>query len=331
MYAIQCGEFNDIVAWSKDGLSFCINNTDAFEKAVLPVVFKPAKWESFARKIARWGFKKIRLTGAYAEKGAGYIHPQFRRGDFALSSLMSCNGSSNDDRSNTEEHQVVSILASLSTSTEASNKPQRDRVVSDADCFIQPRLFQHHLTRMCDENELINATRMVSNPNLRQQTRKQEHAVPSVFHQLRRDPPQDDVGMMQRPFQRNLLSEASKRIPFPSRLPMNYFSPAPASFAGHRRAPQHAPLPTPDDLKSRALMQALRQRQELIKKRKMVIDVLFEESHSRPRYMRRFSGQEGRSKFSIREMDNNRFDSMRNRDQIVQEARAVLDRAIQEF
>jgi len=75
MYAIQCGEFtNDIVAWSKDGLSFCINNTLAFEKAVLPVVFKPAKWESFARKMGRWGFKKIRLRGVVCEKRSR-VHP----------------------------------------------------------------------------------------------------------------------------------------------------------------------------------------------------------------------------------------------------------------
>lgn len=327
MYAIQCGEFNDIVAWSNNGLSFCINNTDAFEKAVLPVVFKPAKWESFARKIARWGFKKIRLTGAYAEKGAGYTHPQFRRGDFALSSLMSCNGSSNDDRSNIEEQHVVSILASLSTSKEPSNTPQRVPVESDAECFIR-----RHLT-MCDGNELVNATRMVSNPNLRQQTRKQELAVPIVFHQLRRDPQQDDVSMMQRPFQCNLLSE-TKRIPFPSRLPMNYFRPAPASAAGRGWEPQQQksracclpPLRTPANLKSRALMHTLIQRHEMIKKRKMAIDVLFENSQSRPHYMRRLSlsAQEGGKKY------DNRFDTMHNKDQqIVEEARAVLDRAIQ--
>ena len=245
---------------------------------------------------------------------------------------MACHGSSDDDRFNTEEQQVVSILASLSTSTEPSNKPQRIRAVSNAECFIQ-----RHLT-VCDGNELVNATRMVSNPNLRQQTRKQEHAVPIAFHKLRRDP-QDDVGMTQRPFQRNLLSEANKRIPFPSRLPMNYYSsPAPASFfAGHGRGNKSSrarffpSLPTPDDLKSRALIHALRQRQELIKKRKMVIDVLFEKSYSRLRYMRRISGQEDGRNFSIREMDNNRFNSMRNKDQIVQEGLSVLDRAIQEL
>ena len=334
MYAVQCGEFNDIVAWSNDGRSFCINDTDAFEKAVFPVVFKPSKWESFARKLARWGFTRIRLTGAYAERGAGYNHPQFRRGDFALSSLMSCSGtSSNDDRSNddrsySEEQQVVSILASLSsTSREQSNMPQKVSVESDAECFIQRPM------AVREGNELV-----ASILNLRQQTRKQEHAAaPTFFHRLRRDPPEDDVGMTQHPFQRTLLSDSTKRIPFPSRLPMNYFSPAPpASFAGgpvRERQQQETSntrclSPALPGLQSRAMMQTLMQRHQLIKKRKMAFDFLVETSQPRrPRYIRRLSEQDGRHKVSVRKMDDNRFDIMRNKDQILREARAVLDRA----
>lgn len=229
MYVVECGEFNDIIAWSNDGLSFCINNTLAFEKAVLPVVFKAAKWESFARKLARWGFRRIRLTGAYADQGAAFIHPQFCRGDFALSKLMSCG---NEDHANTEEQQVVSILASLNSSREPANTPREVRGVSDAACApsgAAPRRAEYFVQRpmaMCEGND-VNATRtMASFPELKA-TRQQEPA-PIVQDLCRKSPKEAGGRMMPRQFQ--MLADPKNSMPwFPAPRSMNYTSSTPAS------------------------------------------------------------------------------------------------------
>jgi len=216
MYVVECGDFNGIIAWSNDGLSFCINNTVAFEKAVLPVVFKAAKWESFARKLARWGFKRIRLTGAYAEKGAAYIHPQFRRGDFALSKLMSCGNE--EDRANTEEQQVVSILASLNTSREPANAPREVRGAPGAayaPSGAAPRRAEYFVRRPMSMNR-HDARTMVSMPVLK--AGKQVPFVPD----LRRDCPKHAEGrMMPRQFQ--ILADPKTIMPwFPGRSGMNH-------------------------------------------------------------------------------------------------------------
>jgi hypothetical protein len=229
MYVVECGEFNDIIAWSNDGLSFCINNTLAFEKAVLPVVFKAAKWESFARKLARWGFKRIRLTGTYAEQGAAFIHPQFRRGDFDLSKLMSC---ANEDHADTEEQQVVSILASLNSSREPANTPPEVRGVFDAACapsgaaLRRAEYFVQRQMAMCEGND-VNATRtMVSIPELKA-TRKQEPAP--IVQDLRRDYPRKAEGrVMSRQFQMLADPKNSSMPGLPARS-MNYTSSTPAS------------------------------------------------------------------------------------------------------
>lgn len=200
MYTIQCGEFNDIVAWSNDGLSFCINNKVAFEKAVLPVLFKPSKFESFARNLRRWGFVKIFLTGAYAEKGAAYSHPNFRRGDYALCKLIS---HGNDDLAKTDEQQeVASILASLITSIKPSSKSQDVTGMADASCvpssstdFSRRRIVSFDnrpMELLCEEvneQELANATRIDSNRIVRaRRERGQERNVPILHQQLLRVP-----------------------------------------------------------------------------------------------------------------------------------------------
>jgi hypothetical protein len=198
MYTIQCGEFNDIVAWSKDGLSFCINNKVAFEKAILPVLFKPSKFESFARNLRRWGFVKISLTGKLAEEGVAYSHPDFRRGDYALCKLMS---HGNDDLANTDEQQeIASILASMNTSITPSNRSQHVTGMADSSCAHSSSTDSSRRRRivsfdnrsmvlLCDEGneqELANATRIVSNRIVR--ARREHEQVPILHQQFLRVP-----------------------------------------------------------------------------------------------------------------------------------------------
>lgn len=51
MYAIECGDYRDIIDWSPSGLAFIIINPKKFENTVLPDIFKDAKFNSFDRKV----------------------------------------------------------------------------------------------------------------------------------------------------------------------------------------------------------------------------------------------------------------------------------------
>ncbi|KAG9415388.1 kinase-regulated stress-responsive transcription factor skn7 [Aphanomyces cochlioides] len=49
-----------IAAWTRNGTSFVVYNSDAFEKTIIPQYFKPVKFESFARQLNSYGFRKAK-------------------------------------------------------------------------------------------------------------------------------------------------------------------------------------------------------------------------------------------------------------------------------
>lgn len=49
----------DVMCWTPSGDAFCILNQDLFVEFVLHKYFHNVKFESFARKMRRWGFKKV--------------------------------------------------------------------------------------------------------------------------------------------------------------------------------------------------------------------------------------------------------------------------------
>jgi len=94
MYAIEVGEYSDIVSWSKDGTSFVVKDPQSFTLRVVQVLFQMAKFDSFTRKLGRWGFAKKRDTEKKKVLFGGrlvalptptlFCHPSFQRGDFEL-------------------------------------------------------------------------------------------------------------------------------------------------------------------------------------------------------------------------------------------------------
>ena len=94
MYALEVGEYNDIVCWSKDGKSFVVMNPQSFTSRVLQVLLQMSKFDSFTRKLSRWGFAKRRdaekrkiLCGNTIVPCASttfFCHPSFQRGDYEL-------------------------------------------------------------------------------------------------------------------------------------------------------------------------------------------------------------------------------------------------------
>lgn len=101
MYVLECGKYTNIVNWKidkeHDEHHFIVNNIDDFTKQVLPSFFKVAKYDSFQRKLYRWGFIKTRRSKAEKKKepkSVCYVHPCFRMGDYSGAALMTCSGTS---------------------------------------------------------------------------------------------------------------------------------------------------------------------------------------------------------------------------------------------
>ena len=101
MYVLECGKYTDIVNWKIDTEHeehhFIVHNIDEFTKQVLPSFFKVAKYDSFQRKLYRWGFVKTRRSRAEKKKepkSVCYVHPCFRMGDYSGAALMACSGTS---------------------------------------------------------------------------------------------------------------------------------------------------------------------------------------------------------------------------------------------
>jgi len=83
----ECGH---AVTWLPDGKSFVIVSPQAFTADVLPHYFKTAKFESFTRKLNRWGFKRIvSRDGGGASHAVVYLHEYFRRDAPELCNRMS--------------------------------------------------------------------------------------------------------------------------------------------------------------------------------------------------------------------------------------------------
>jgi len=78
MQMLDSGDLSGVMYWSGYGDSFCINTTEFGEK-VLDVYFQGSKFESFVRKLNRWGFKRTYHPDFRAEI-IGYQHRMFRKG-----------------------------------------------------------------------------------------------------------------------------------------------------------------------------------------------------------------------------------------------------------
>ena len=123
MYALECDQFDEIMSWSGDGRSFAINDKDGFEYRVLPALFKPSKFESFIRKLCRWGFAKRRASGRYGQEETAlcvwFYHPNFQKGNFELCSRVEC-------RQNTKMGGLKSISSTSNHSIAHSSSARVD-------------------------------------------------------------------------------------------------------------------------------------------------------------------------------------------------------------
>ena len=107
MYVLECGNYSDVITLSSasfrvgnDGCDmFYICDVTTFTEKVLPALFKSMKFDSFHHKMYCWGFsKQCTATRARSQSAAVaspiiyYSHYNFRKGNFALASSMTCSG-----------------------------------------------------------------------------------------------------------------------------------------------------------------------------------------------------------------------------------------------
>lgn len=87
LHALLCkGECCDAVAWLPSGNSFCVLDRNEFAKKILPAYFSGGKFDSFCRRLKRWGFRKV-----YADdrgRAVVYSHGLFRRDAPGLCKMM---------------------------------------------------------------------------------------------------------------------------------------------------------------------------------------------------------------------------------------------------
>jgi len=80
-----------VIFWVPDGKSFLIADQNRFEKEILPTYFRGTLFNSFVRKLNRWGFRRLKRTGHISS----FAHDLFRRDKPWLCSRMKCQSKPN--------------------------------------------------------------------------------------------------------------------------------------------------------------------------------------------------------------------------------------------
>ena len=82
MYILEClsAKFGTIISWSLDGKSVIIHNREAFADIIIATFFKKGTFDSFCRKMRRWGFTtKSVKHGDDGEDKWAFHHPDFNK------------------------------------------------------------------------------------------------------------------------------------------------------------------------------------------------------------------------------------------------------------
>jgi hypothetical protein len=97
--AISARDNRMVLAWLPSGNSFCILDQQEFAEKILPRYFSYCKFESFTRRLKRWGFRKMYTTDA---KQSIYSHDVFHRDRPDLCELMNGKEKEPEDDNNVE-------------------------------------------------------------------------------------------------------------------------------------------------------------------------------------------------------------------------------------
>merc|ERR1712150_117930 len=79
-------EYEDVISWSTDGRCFTIHDKENLIRIFSECYFQDTKYESFRRKLHRWGFKTMKK----GTNAGAYYHKFFIRDNPSLCSNMKC-------------------------------------------------------------------------------------------------------------------------------------------------------------------------------------------------------------------------------------------------
>lgn len=77
-------QFQDIVSWESDGISFKVRQINEFVDKVLPLYFDQTKFESFRRQLNVYGFTRV----SRGPNQGSYVHICFTKADRSLCRLV---------------------------------------------------------------------------------------------------------------------------------------------------------------------------------------------------------------------------------------------------
>jgi len=86
MIALVSDKAADKIQWLQDGAAFMIIKKYEFTNKVLPFFFKKTQFDSFIRKLKRWGFQRIH----WGSDCGAFQHPLFHRDFPELCTRMTC-------------------------------------------------------------------------------------------------------------------------------------------------------------------------------------------------------------------------------------------------
>ncbi|KAL7480571.1 hypothetical protein ACHAW6_011193 [Cyclotella cf. meneghiniana] len=85
---LDVAEFQDVFHWLPSGDAFCVTDQIAFESKIMSKHFPSAKFQSFTRRMRRWGFHRVESTEQRSNGIIMFMCPRFRRGRPDLCKLM---------------------------------------------------------------------------------------------------------------------------------------------------------------------------------------------------------------------------------------------------
>eukprot|EP00557_Chaetoceros_sp_GSL56_P003517 CAMPEP_0176487994 /NCGR_PEP_ID=MMETSP0200_2-20121128/6454_1 /TAXON_ID=947934 /ORGANISM="Chaetoceros sp., Strain GSL56" /LENGTH=458 /DNA_ID=CAMNT_0017884911 /DNA_START=133 /DNA_END=1509 /DNA_ORIENTATION=+ len=163
MAILDSEEYKDIFAWTKSGKSFSIYKPYDLINKVLVVHFDgkcDMKFDSFLRKLYRWGFTKRSSSDEIDGEGDGgqvYFHENFQRGNYKLCALMNCNSKPTTNRPMAKGNGSTMHQYNPYYGHGMLNAPPLDFVASDPiQMQMQLQLQQQYLSRLYQQQQLQN-------------------------------------------------------------------------------------------------------------------------------------------------------------------------------
>ena len=113
-----------IICWLPDGLSFLIADHKRFEKELLPKHFRGSLFNSFVRKLNRWGFRRLKRSG----QASSFAHDLFIRDKPWLCARMKCHSKPNFRKVTAKVNDDIMSHHAHDSATDVATSPNDDNL-----------------------------------------------------------------------------------------------------------------------------------------------------------------------------------------------------------